>query len=256
MTNVTADTEHPEHQEMTIEELSQLAGVATTTVRMYQSRGLLPAPRRVGRVGHYGSGHLARLHLIGRLQERGFSLAAIQHLVETWEAGKGLDDVLGLEGHLPGLEAEAAPEPVVLTRSELEARFPSGAMTAVTLERAEAMGLVTAVDGDALEVQPRFLEVGGALAAVGLPLDEILDEQEALDNAMDAVALRFGRLFERHLWQDFVAEGMPAERLDELTQLLQRLTELATVVVQDSLHGALRRATEQFVLEEAGRLGS
>jgi DNA-binding transcriptional MerR regulator len=39
---------------------------------------LLPAPRRDGRIGRYDSAHRARLGIIGRLQERGYSLAAIR----------------------------------------------------------------------------------------------------------------------------------------------------------------------------------
>jgi len=42
--------------QLTIEELASQAGTATTTVRMYQSRGLLPPPERRGRIGYYGQG--------------------------------------------------------------------------------------------------------------------------------------------------------------------------------------------------------
>jgi len=54
--------------QLTIEELASQAGTATTTVRMYQSKGLLPPPERHGRIGYYGHGHLARLRLIAQLQ--------------------------------------------------------------------------------------------------------------------------------------------------------------------------------------------
>ena len=75
---------------LTIEELASKAGTATTTVRMYQSKGLLPPPERRGRIGYYGQGHLARLRLIAQLQERGFSLASIKQLTDAWESGRGL----------------------------------------------------------------------------------------------------------------------------------------------------------------------
>src|SRR5579872_1244162 len=82
---------------MTIEQLASRADTATSTVRMYQSRGLLPPPVRRGRIGYYGQGHLSRLRLIADLQEQGFSLASIKRLTEAWENGRSLDDVLGLE---------------------------------------------------------------------------------------------------------------------------------------------------------------
>src|SRR5215469_5205231 len=86
--------------QLTIEELASQAGTATTTVRMYQSKGLLPPPERRGRVGYYGQGHLARLRLIAQLQEQGFSLASIKQLTDAWESGRGLDDILGLEAQV------------------------------------------------------------------------------------------------------------------------------------------------------------
>jgi DNA-binding transcriptional MerR regulator len=93
--------------QMTIEELANQAGTATTTVRMYQSKGL-PPPERRGRIGCYGHGHLARLRLIAQLQEQGFSLASIKQLTDAWESGRGLDDILGLETQVA---AVWAPEP-------------------------------------------------------------------------------------------------------------------------------------------------
>ena len=66
---------------MNVDELAHAAGLVVSTVRLYQSRGLLPPPTKRGRVGWYGPDHLARLRLIADLQERGFSLAAIRELV-------------------------------------------------------------------------------------------------------------------------------------------------------------------------------
>lgn len=234
---------------MTIEELAAQAGVATTTVRMYQTRGLLPPPRRDGRIGRYGAGHLARLHLIGRLQEQGYSLAGIQSLVETWEAGRSLDDLLGLEGKLPGLGEppavrEMAPEDVL-------GAFPADTITPKSLQRSVELGLIEVSEDGRYRVHPQFLEVGAALAKMGIPIDELLDEQDALDRTMDVVAQRFARLFERHIWRGFVEAGMPAERLPEMTDQLLELSRLARTVVDEALQGALRRASEVFVAQEA-----
>ena len=101
--------------EMTIDELASRAGLPSSTVRLYQTRALIPPPRRAGRQGFYGDGHLARLRLITELQERGFSLAAIKHLVDAWETGRGLDALLGLEAQV----AAQRSEPVRLTIEEL-----------------------------------------------------------------------------------------------------------------------------------------
>lgn len=246
---MTESTPGDPSEEMTIEELARRADVATTTVRMYQTRGLLPGPRRVGRVSRYGPGHLARLHMIGQLQERGFSLAGIQQLVETWEAGRGLDDLLGLEGQLPGFEP--APETRRLTVEEVAAHFPEGALTAEAIERGRELDVVQVAEDGRLEVQPGFLEIGAALVEMGIPLADVFTEEEALDEAMNRIVRRFAELFERHILQDFIAVGMPAERLPALADTLQRLSELATEVVNRSLQKALREVTEQFVADQA-----
>jgi DNA-binding transcriptional MerR regulator len=73
-----------ESPDLTIEQLVAEVGLPYTTIRMYQNRGLLPPPERRGRVGYYGPDHLARLRLIAQLQDRGYSLAAIKDLVDTW----------------------------------------------------------------------------------------------------------------------------------------------------------------------------
>ena len=47
--------------EYRIEQLARTAGVAVDTIRFYQGKGLLDAPRREGRVTWYGDSHLERL---------------------------------------------------------------------------------------------------------------------------------------------------------------------------------------------------
>src|SRR5260370_39788255 len=93
----------PTKNEWTIDELARKAGTTTRNIRSYQTKGILPPPRMVGRVGYYSEGHLARLKYTAGLQERGFSLAAIGCLLSAWEEGRRLQDGLGFEG------ARAAP---------------------------------------------------------------------------------------------------------------------------------------------------
>ena len=82
--------------ELTVDELAQRVGLPVRTIRDYQTLGLVPPPARRGRVGIYGPAHVARLALIGRLQERGYSLAGIGDLLGAWRDGADLPEVLGL----------------------------------------------------------------------------------------------------------------------------------------------------------------
>ena len=65
-----------------VEEIAALAGVRVDTIRFYQFRGLLPRPRREGRIAFYDDAHLERLRRIRELVEQGFTLAQIKRLVE------------------------------------------------------------------------------------------------------------------------------------------------------------------------------
>src|SRR5437879_7712736 len=64
--------------EYRIEQLARAAGVAVDTIRFYQGKGLLDAPRREGRVTWYAESHLERLGRIRELQRRGFPLTVIR----------------------------------------------------------------------------------------------------------------------------------------------------------------------------------
>lgn len=81
---------------MTVDELARQADIPVRTIREYQTFGILPPPERQGRVGVYSPGHLTRLALITRLQDRGYSLAGIRDLLASWSNGADLGEVLGL----------------------------------------------------------------------------------------------------------------------------------------------------------------
>lgn len=242
---------HHEGQ-MTIEELAGRAGTATTTVRMYQSKGLLPPPERHGRIGYYGQGHLARLRLIAQLQEQGFSLASIKQLTDAWESGRGLDDILGLETQVAAIWA---PEPPArLKLGEFKELFGGRRITPGVIDRAVRMGLV-GFDGLCVTVKrPRLLAIGLELVRAGIPVKEMMDELEALQGMADSIAKRFTAVFQRNMWEPFVAAGLPSDQVRPLTESLQRLSALAEAVVDAVLRDALRRQAGEFLAQQATRL--
>ncbi|MHB8438143.1 MAG: MerR family transcriptional regulator [Acidimicrobiales bacterium] len=71
-------------------------GTTARNARSLQSAGLLPRPVLRGRTGYYGPEHKRRLAAVLRLQSRGFSISAIGVLLESYERGEHLEDVLGL----------------------------------------------------------------------------------------------------------------------------------------------------------------
>jgi DNA-binding transcriptional MerR regulator len=221
---------------------------------MYQAKGLLPPPERRGRIGYYGQGHLARLRLIAQLQEQGFSLASIKRLTDAWESGRGLEGILGLEIQVA---AVWAPEPPArLKLADFKELFAGQRVTPAVIQRAMRMDLI-GFDGIWVMVKnPKLLEIGLELVRAGLPVTEMMDEMEALQGVADSIAQRFTAVFERNMWEPFVAAGLPAEQIRPLTESLQRLSTLAEAVVDVVLRDALRRKAGEFLAQQAPRLDS
>jgi DNA-binding transcriptional MerR regulator len=238
--------------DLTIEALATEVDLPYSTIRMYQNRGLLPPPERRGRVGYYGADHVARLHLIAQLKAKGYSLAAIKDLVETWQSGQSLTDALGVERSAAGVLDPLTP--IRLRPDELRTRLAGLDLSPETMARAYALGLVS-YDDDVIVVHaPVFLEVGADLVAMGVPVDEVLDEYEHLRAVADELAERFAAVFERNLWQPFVDDGLPAARAPDLAASLERLAPLAESIVTATLRQALALVAARFLDRQAKAL--
>ncbi len=241
--------------EMTIDELARAAGTTSRTIRAYQTQGLLPHPRMSGRVGVYDDGHLARLRYIAHLQDRGFSLAAIRDLLTAWEEGRSLSDVLGFEEALTAPWTDEVSE--AIDAEGLARLFPDlGDEAEEAVRRAVDLGLL-APTGEGWRVpSPTLLRVGAELVAAGIPLSAVLDQHVLLRSDMDRIAERFVALFEHHVWEPFVMQGLPAERLAEVTHALVRVRPAASRAVQAVLAQAMERAVAASTTRQVTRLGT
>jgi DNA-binding transcriptional MerR regulator len=238
----------PDAQDMRLDALAAAGGVATTTVRLYQQRGLLPAPRLKGRTGWYDASHLARLRLIARLQADGFSLAGIGRLLESWEQGRDLTDLVGVEQQLDALLHRRAP--LVLDAAELAGRFPAEALTPDVFMRATTLGLVQPTEDGRFRVpDPRFIETGADLVALGVPVDVVLDEWERLADQTDTIAERFVEVFQAHLLPDDWRADLDAERAHQLAATLARLQHDAGQVVLAALDASIARVAAERLAE-------
>jgi DNA-binding transcriptional MerR regulator len=207
----------------TIDELARAAGTKVSTIRLYQQRGLLPPPAIEGRVGYYDDDHLARLRLVADLRERGFSLAAIRELADTWESGRDLGAVLGVERALGTPAAR-----VRVTRAELDSRFPELVDDRELMGRIEALGAARAVDGRDYDVDPGFLDIGSAMHALGVPLTVMLDEFERVHAFARDAAHRYVEQFETHVWEPSLATGAAGDvDFEQLAKAIGSLRESA-----------------------------
>jgi DNA-binding transcriptional MerR regulator len=227
-------------KEFRLDELARRAKVPSTTVRLYQSKGLLAPPRLEGRTGWYDESHLSRLRLIARLQDEGHSLAGMGRLLAQWEQGRGLDAVIGVEAELDALLGGV--HAILLEVGELLERFPAGSMTSDLMQRAAQLQLIEMTeDGKVRVADRRFLETGSALAHLGVPLDVVLDEWEALVAHTGEIAQRFVRIFEHYLAPDDWQTELDTRTARSLAGSLAQLQATARQVIVAALDASLAR---------------
>jgi DNA-binding transcriptional MerR regulator len=238
---------------LTIEELAQRASTKTSTIRLYQSRGLLPPPQVSGRVGIYSAAHLARLRLVARLQERGYSLSAIKDLLDGWSEGISLADLLGLEQELAAGASSPGNEPAEITSEDFAALFPGGEIEPEVAQRAIGLGLVTFDEETSTVRAPStaFLAVGRELARRGVPPSVSLDEYEQLAVDARCIADRFVALFERYVVG--TDEVVDPAALRRLAREIKQFRELAAQAVQQLVATALDDAAAEAVSRHLGR---
>lgn len=206
-----------EHREYRMEELAREAGITVRTLRFYRERGLIPPPRREGRIAWYDDHHLARLRTITGLLERGHTLNGIADLAATFESGRDVAEVLGL-----GEPTEETP--VRLTPEQLADYF-EGEVTPENLATALDLGYL-ATDGDEIvHISRRLLEVSAELVREGVPLSTVLSSGRRVREHADALAEIFVRVLHAHTKETEPAQLRPLARAvvdAELSMALDR----------------------------------
>ncbi|MFJ4715024.1 MerR family transcriptional regulator [Streptomyces sp. NPDC088785] len=200
-----------------MEELARAAGITVRTVRFYRERGLIRPPRREGRIAWYDDTHLARLHTIAQLLERGHTLTGIAELSEAFDRGRDVAELLGI-----GEPTEEVP--VRLTATELADHF-AGDVTPENLQAALDLGYLGTDGEEIVHVSRRLLDVSAALVREGIPLAEVLAAARTVREHAESLAALFHDLI--------LAHG------DEKDA--QRLRPLARSVVEAELSMALDR---------------
>lgn len=226
-------------ESLTVDELAARIGLPSSTIRMYQTKGVLHAPRRQGRVAYYDASHVERLTLVQRLQQRGFSLPAIAELITAREKGESVAAVLGMG------ETEGPDDWVRIKVRDIKHLIPMGDVQPRLLLRAMRLGLVRWKYGWP-HARRWALEAGGRLAGLRVPSDDVMDSFTRLRTATDAVAADFVRLFERQFWPELARKAGDENQLENVRALLVELTYTAETAVVGTLRESIRDAAEEF----------
>jgi DNA-binding transcriptional MerR regulator len=227
-----------------VEELARRTETSVDTIRFYQKRGLLPPPRREGRVAWYGAEHLERLLRIRELQGRGFSLAVIRRL---------LDGELDAADEPLAAAVAAASDDELLTLDELAARagVPPALLDAVVRE-----GLLVARlrDGELrfAASDAAIVAAGLRLLEAGLPLPELLGLAQRHDAATRAIAEHAVTLFDVHVREPLRRADLSAEdRAQRLVEAFRTLLRTVTTLVEHHFRSVLLQVAQEH-LESVG----
>lgn len=225
-----------------VEDLAKAAGLPVDTIRFYQGKGLLPGPRRTGRVAVYDEQHLARLKRIRALVAEGFTLALVRKILDAPEGRKPASSRAASKSEAGPLLRALVAESVgarSFTRRELAAE---AGMPEALLAAAEAAGLFQpiVIGGEARygESDLEMARAGLALLSAGFPLDEFLTI--AVDHARETQALadRAIDLFDRHVRKPGAADAVGREAgaiTDAFRALLPEATRLVAFYFQRTL---------------------
>lgn len=214
-------------QEMTIDQLAASVGMTVRNVRAYASRGLIPAPRLVGRTGWYNEEHAGRLRLIRDLIDRGYTLGAVEKALLS-STGVPSGHALDLLNTLTNPLGEAE-EPEEIDRDSL-ARLTGGERDDALLERMASLGLLEWVDDTTVRLlRPSVVRAGAQAMALGLSKDSVLELLPLLSDRLHDIARRFVDEFRAQIWHPFTEAGMPDE---EWPQMLQRIESILPVAGQ------------------------
>jgi DNA-binding transcriptional MerR regulator len=231
-----------------VDELAAAAGVSIELLRSYQTKGLLDAPRREGRVAIYSERHLDRLRKIKALKDKGYSLKAIAGLLERPRNHDG-DRAL--------TSATAGTDDEHLTPQELADR---SRVPLAVLRSLEASGVIRPRRGSGgpyyTGADVRAVKMLLTLIGVGLPMEEFMrlarlqigTMQEVADGAVELYAKYVGEPL-RSAGLDVVEEEQRAEAAFSL------LVQAATSLVAYSFERMLRNAWagEQSAASSDGR---
>jgi DNA-binding transcriptional MerR regulator len=233
--------------EFTIDQLAAEAGTTVRNIRAYQERGILPPPRRQGRVGLYSQSHLARLKIIGSMLSRGYTMANVAELVGAWEQGHNVADVIGLEAAVTSPWTDEVP--TLLTHDQT-LHLLGGAPEPQELAMAVQLDVIRPVEGGFVVPSLKLLNVAATLLREGVPLHDLLVMTAELRRRTEEIADGMVDLIMRHVFDRYGKDSLPPpEEAPRLSALIWRLRPLVMQAVDSEAARAMEKAAQKHLGE-------
>jgi DNA-binding transcriptional MerR regulator len=237
---VTSDTS------LTIDELAARVGMTARNVRAYAARGLLPPPVLRGRTGLYGEEHLTRLRTVQEMLAEGYTLAAVERVLE--QAPDGVTGA-GMALHRALLTPWLPEEAEELEVEVLEQRA-GRPLDDELLGLLEELGVLVLLPGGRARVEsPTLLRAGLSVVALGIPPLAVVRAQQQVAEHAAAAARVYVELFRDSVWREFAEAGQPEEDWPRVQQAVERVQPVASQALLASFRQAMATAIDEALDE-------
>ncbi|KQQ39462.1 MULTISPECIES: MerR family transcriptional regulator [unclassified Nocardioides] len=231
---------------MTLDELTQRAGISVRNVRFYTTKGLVPPPIRRGRSGYYTPDHVARLELVAELQSHGFTLSAIERYVAAIPADATPEDIALHRTMLAPWQADV-PEEMSVAELATRAGRELGEDDLSTLA---ALGIAVPTRRGRYAVALTQLPVGLSLLDLGFPTEAAVASAQVYAAHGRQLAEELNQVFRTMVWPAYKEAGASPETIREVVERLKPLSIAGLVSAYES---AMDQAKRDRIAERARR---
>jgi DNA-binding transcriptional MerR regulator len=238
---VTAPQATETDELLTIDELAARTGMTVRTVRFYAAQGLLPQPRRQGRMAYYGPEHRMRLEFVKELQEYGYTLAGIERYLSRIPEDATPGE---LAVHRAMLVPWAPQRGEEFDRAGLEKRA-GRRLDDEALGFLISIGLVDDLGADRFRTTPSLFALGIEVLDMPVPLGVLQEAAQVIDSHASAVAEGLSDVFKRGIWEPFRHGELDQVDQEQLAAVVARLRPLAVQGLVSAFERAAERAIRQ-----------
>jgi adenylate cyclase len=216
--------------QISLNEAAKIAGVAPSTLKRWARAGVIPV-----RGERWTTAAAAQARVVGRMRERGHSLAELRRAVREGRLAFGF-----VEDLLPGRERS-------LTREE--AARQSGLEEALVERLMSLLGTPTAIEGTLNEQDAEAMEWIAAVLGAGFPLVAVLQLIRVYAQSIRKIAEAEVRLFHLYVHEPLIRQGVDSlEMAEEMEGLARDLLPLTSPLMEYIHQRYLRFYIEQDVV--------